>query len=218
MPNTIEIMVRSEFGSIGENLGPNFSISSDVGGVAPNTATKSELISGKILTVDSSASTISITSLNESCTNSLLLNINKDAETCYSVSAFNYRDGNTRSLDEDGAIVPFQSEELNSITLDELLLAFPEGEEFNISFLGKEFTLAVETVIDEEDGSIIKVGTATSAGFSTGQFDALFSTSNSVKMHITFYEEGVIYLIEGVQGSALTVEEYASTDLISSGY
>lgn len=217
MANTIEIMVRSEFGSIGENLGPNFSISADLGEVAPNTAIKSELISGKILTVDSSASTITITSLNGSCTNSLLLNINKDAETCYSVSAFNYQDGNTRLLDEDGAILPFQSEELNSITFD-MLLAFQEGEEFNISFLGKEFTVVVEIVIDEEDGSIIKTGTVTSVGSSTGQFYALFLTSDSVEAQIAFYEEGVIYLIKGVQGSELTVEEYASTDLISSAY
>jgi len=217
MPNTIEIMVRSESGSIGENLGANFSISADVGAVVPDTATKNELISGKILTVDSSASTITITSLNGSCANSLLLNINKDAETCYSVSAFNYQDGNTRLLDEDGAILPFQSEELNLITF-EMLLDFQEGEEFNISFLGKEFTVFVETVIDEEDGSIIKIGTVTSAGLSSGQFDASFSTLDSVEMQIAFYEEGVIYLIKGALGSALIVEEYSLTDLISPAY
>ena len=217
MANIIEIMVRSEFGSIGENLGPNFSISADVGAVVPDTATKNELIFGKIFMVDSSASTITITSLNGSCNNSLLLNINKDAETCYSVSAFNYQNGNTRLLDEDGAILPFQSEELNSITF-EMLLDFQEGEEFNISFLGKEFTVAVEIVINEEDGSIIKTGTAASPGLSSGPFYALFLTPDSVEIHIDLYEEGVIYLIKGALGSALTVEEYALTDLISTAY
>jgi hypothetical protein len=214
MPNTIEIMVRSESGSIGENLGTNFSISSNVGAVVPNTATKNELISGKILTVDELASTIILTSLSGTCANTLSINIDKEAVTCYSTSAYNYKAGNTRPLDEDGGILAFQSEELNSITFD-TLLAFQEGEEFNISFLGKEFAVVVETIINEEDGSIIKIGTVTSAGLSSGQFDASFSILDSVEMQFAFFEEGVIYLIKGVQGSALTVEEYALTDLIS---
>jgi len=217
MPNTVEIMVRSESGSIGENLGPNFSISSNVGVVIPDTVTKNELISGKILTVDELASTIILTSLSGTCANTLSINIDKEASTCYSTSAYNYKAGNTRPLDEDGGILAFQSEELNSITFD-TLLALQEGEEFNISFLGKEFTVFVETIINEEDGSIIKMGTVTSTGLSSGQFNALFTTLDSVEIEIAFYEEGVSYLIKGAPGSALIVEEYSLIDLISPVY
>jgi hypothetical protein len=56
---------------LGENLGPNFNITTNVGTPSPNTATKSELLSGIIVSVDDLATFITVTSVGE-CTNQII--------------------------------------------------------------------------------------------------------------------------------------------------
>lgn len=58
----------------GANLGPNFVLTADFGSVSPSTATLSELLSGKNVTIDDLATQIIITSTGD-CTNSLTLNV-----------------------------------------------------------------------------------------------------------------------------------------------
>ena len=55
---------------LGVDLGPNFNLTADVGSVTPSTATKSELTSGKNVSVDDLATTVTITSTG-TCTNSI---------------------------------------------------------------------------------------------------------------------------------------------------
>lgn len=59
---------------LGSDLGDNFILSANVGTVTPSIATKSELLAGKIVAVDNTATTITVTSLG-ACTNSLNINI-----------------------------------------------------------------------------------------------------------------------------------------------
>jgi hypothetical protein len=53
---------------LGANLGPNFNLTADVGSVSPSTATKAELLAGKVVDVDNAASQVTVTSTG-ACTN-----------------------------------------------------------------------------------------------------------------------------------------------------
>ena len=55
---------------LGANLGPNFNLTADVGSVSPSTATKAELLAGKTVDVDNSASQVTVTSTG-ACTNAI---------------------------------------------------------------------------------------------------------------------------------------------------
>lgn len=59
---------------LGVSLGPNFTLTTNVGTVVPNTATIQELLDGKIVFVDDSATQITVTS-NGICDNDIVLNI-----------------------------------------------------------------------------------------------------------------------------------------------
>lgn len=59
---------------LGVDLGPNFNLTTTTGVVVPNTATKAQLLAGKVITVDNAATSVTITSLG-ACTNSLTLPI-----------------------------------------------------------------------------------------------------------------------------------------------
>ena len=65
---------------LGENLGPNFNITTNVGTPSPNTATKSQLLSGIIVSVDELTTFITVTSVGE-CTNQIIQAINCDGTT-----------------------------------------------------------------------------------------------------------------------------------------
>jgi predicted amino acid racemase len=58
----------------GADLGPNFNLTANVGSVTPSTATLSELLAGKSVVANASATQITVTSTG-SCTNSLNLTI-----------------------------------------------------------------------------------------------------------------------------------------------
>ncbi len=68
---TITITLNS---GMGKDLGPTFNLTANVGTVSPATATKTELLLGKIVTVDDLATQVTITSTGN-CTNSLTLTI-----------------------------------------------------------------------------------------------------------------------------------------------
>ena len=53
---------------LGADLGPNFNLTANVGSVTPSTATKTELIAGKSVSVDDLASQVTVTSTG-TCTN-----------------------------------------------------------------------------------------------------------------------------------------------------
>ena len=59
---------------LGADLGPNFNLTADVGVVSPNTATLSPLLSGKPVSVDDTATKVTVTSTG-TCTNSIDLSI-----------------------------------------------------------------------------------------------------------------------------------------------
>jgi hypothetical protein len=59
---------------LGSDLGPNFDLTADVGVVAPATATLTELLAGKTVVADNTATQITVTSTG-ACTNSLNLSI-----------------------------------------------------------------------------------------------------------------------------------------------
>ena len=55
---------------LGTNLGPNFNLTSDAGAVTPSTATRSELLAGKIVSVNDATTSVTVTSTGP-CTNSI---------------------------------------------------------------------------------------------------------------------------------------------------
>jgi hypothetical protein len=59
---------------LGGNLGPNFNITANYGVVTPSTATRSELLVGKIVSVDDLATSVNVTSVG-TCTNTISQNI-----------------------------------------------------------------------------------------------------------------------------------------------
>jgi hypothetical protein len=65
---------------LGANLGPNFNLTADVGSVTPSTATKSELLAGKEVQVNASATQITVTSTG-ACTTSININISGQTTT-----------------------------------------------------------------------------------------------------------------------------------------
>jgi hypothetical protein len=60
---------------LGADLGPNFNLTANVGSVVPSTATKTELLAGKSLVIDDSATNVKVTSTG-SCTNFITVNLN----------------------------------------------------------------------------------------------------------------------------------------------
>jgi hypothetical protein len=80
---------------LGADLGPNFNLTANVGTVTPNTATKSELLAGKLVSVSDSATQITVTSTG-TCANSLVLNITGQTTSTTTVGASSFvlgRDG-----------------------------------------------------------------------------------------------------------------------------
>ena len=71
MARSITLTLGAE---LGINLGPNFNLTADVGSVTPSTATKSELLAGKNVSVDNTATQVTVTSTGD-CTNSITQNI-----------------------------------------------------------------------------------------------------------------------------------------------
>ena len=69
----MNVFVQLNLG-LGNDLGPNFNLTADAGSVTPSTATKAELLVGKFVDVNASATQITVTSTG-TCTNSLVLNI-----------------------------------------------------------------------------------------------------------------------------------------------
>jgi hypothetical protein len=55
---------------LGADLGPNFNLTANVGSVTPSTATKTELTAGKSVSVDDTASEVTVTSTG-TCTNAI---------------------------------------------------------------------------------------------------------------------------------------------------
>ncbi len=68
------IVVVTLNSGLGADLGPNFTLTANVGTVSPNTATKAELLAGKSVIIDDTATQVTITSTG-TCTNSLTLNV-----------------------------------------------------------------------------------------------------------------------------------------------
>jgi len=215
MANTIEIMVRSEYGSIGENLGPNFSISADVGAVVPDTATKNELISGKILTVDELASNIILTSSDGTCANTLSITIDKESSTCYSTNALSFQPGSNRSMDEDMVSLPFSIYPIDSQKIQEIK-SKTIGNTFILDIFSKNINFLIDSdSIDPELQSIVKTGTA----YSTSEtFTFLFDENLDLDLNfiILSQDTNVSYKITGSPSIGYQVEEWSIYDMITS--
>jgi hypothetical protein len=74
---------------LGADTGPNFNLTADVGSVTPSTATKSELLAGKFVDVNASATQITVTSTG-TCTTSIVLNIVGQTTTTTTLSASSF--------------------------------------------------------------------------------------------------------------------------------
>lgn len=213
MPNTIEIMVRPESGTIGENLGPNFSISTDIGSANPSTATRDELIQGKIITLSEDASSLTITSTG-ACTNSINISIDKNTASCFATTALVFKDGNTRAIDESGSNKEFRSQQISNQKIQEIANT-AEGDNFQINV----FELVINFVVDyasiDEDSNTVKSAVGTS---SLGAFDLNFIKSQNgdiVTFDIICQDSDLSYKIIGDEQIGYTIQEWLSSDFIA---
>ena len=78
---------------LGSDLGPNFNLTANVSTVTPSTATLTELLAGKLVTVDGSATSVTVTSTG-TCTNSITLPISTPGTNIVTVYG-SVRDGGT---------------------------------------------------------------------------------------------------------------------------
>jgi len=74
---------------LGADTGPNFNLTADVGSVTPSTATKGELLAGKFVDVNASATQITVTSTG-TCTTSIVLNIVGQTTTTTTLAASSF--------------------------------------------------------------------------------------------------------------------------------
>jgi len=74
---------------LGADTGPNFNLTADVGSVTPSTATKVELLAGKFVDVDVSATQITVTSVG-TCTTSIVLTITGQTTTTTTSAASSF--------------------------------------------------------------------------------------------------------------------------------
>ena len=70
---------------LGVNMGPNFNLTANVGSVSPSTATKTELLAGKLVTIDDTATQITVTSVG-TCTTSLNISVSGITTTTTTLS------------------------------------------------------------------------------------------------------------------------------------
>ena len=71
---------------LGADLGPTFNLTADIGSVTPSTATKSQLLSGYLVSVDNSATQITVTSTG-TCTNAITFTIGGFSTTTTSTTS-----------------------------------------------------------------------------------------------------------------------------------
>ena len=74
---------------LGSNLGPNFNLTANVGSVTPSTATKTELLGGKNVSVDDAATQVTVTSIGV-CANSITQTIPCSPPTSILISPSSY--------------------------------------------------------------------------------------------------------------------------------
>jgi hypothetical protein len=74
-------------GGLSSDLGPNFNLTADIGSVTPSTGTKTELLAGKIVSVDDAATLVTITSTGL-CTNSITQSIPCVSTTTTTTTAY----------------------------------------------------------------------------------------------------------------------------------
>jgi len=74
---------------LGADTGPNFNLTANVGSVTPSTATKAELLAGKFVDVDPSATQITVTSVGV-CTTSIVLTITGQTTTTTTSAASSF--------------------------------------------------------------------------------------------------------------------------------
>jgi hypothetical protein len=81
----MDILITVNSG-LGAQLGPNFNLTSNVGTVTPSTATRAELIAGKLVTVNDSSTAVYVTSIGV-CTSVLTIDIGGITTTTTSTAA-----------------------------------------------------------------------------------------------------------------------------------
>jgi hypothetical protein len=144
--------------NLGSDLGPNFSVTANVGSVQPNTATKTELTSGRYFEVDESASFLTIADQG-GCGTQLQIEIGgKTPETCFTETAENWLPGNARKFDENGSPAPFRSQSITQQLFEEITTA-EFGQEINLTFFGNNYIFSInEEAADEESGTLYRNG------------------------------------------------------------
>jgi hypothetical protein len=147
--------------NLGEDLGPNFSITADIGSVQPNTATKSELVAGRFFEVNENATTLTVSDTG-GCGSTIQIEIGgKTPETCFRDIAENWRPGNARRLDENGSDTFFRSTTISQGLFEEIISA-EFGQVVTITVFGNTYTFSInEESADEESGILFRSGATT---------------------------------------------------------
>jgi hypothetical protein len=238
----MDIFIKASSSNFGADVGNIFSISADLGNVIPNQITKSELISGKILSVEQSASKLTLSS-GGTCTSQVEIIINKDISNCYSVhltptptptqsgtptptpSATTTPTPSATTTPTPSATTtpiptetptptPIPSQQLNAAKIAEIRDG-AEYDQFSLSIFGTSMTFILDYTDNDEDGSLIKsaTGNSSSESFNFGFIEDL---NENLTAFIISNDSDVSYEITGSPSSGYVAKQLNISDIISS--
>ena len=229
----MDIFIKASSSNFGADVGSVFSISADLGNVIPNQITKSELISGKILSVDPNASKLTI-SLGGACASQVEIIIDKDISNCYLVPTptptrtptptptrtptptptRTPTPTPTPTETPTPTPTPIPSQDLNAAKIAEIRNS-AEYDQFSLSIFGKSMTFTIDYSDNDEDGSLIKSATGNSSSESFN-FSFTEDQNENLTAFIISNNSDVSYEITGSSSSGYVAKELNISDVISS--
>jgi hypothetical protein len=210
----MDIFIKASSSDFGSDLSDNFNISADFGAVSPNQVTKNELALGKILSVDPSASKVTLSS-NSPCNVQKEVLIDKNSSNCYSASAASYRVGNLRPTKADYSAAAFTTQDYISLDKITEIRNAAEYQEFSLSLFNKSLNCLIDSnLIDEEDQSMIKSGTAYSG---SELYTFIFNESVNLDLNFIILSQDInpCYKITGSPAAGYQIEEWSIYDMIT---
>lgn len=194
---------------LGADVGPNFSVTANVGTVTPNTSTRTELLNGRFFDVDQNATNLTISSLG-SCNTEIQTQITGDTpDTCFASRAEDWSPGMPRRVDEDGSPLPFREQQLDP-SLCEQISSIEFGQPpITVTIFNNTYIFLInEENADESTGILYRSG-ITSTGIepeSTLVIEIQDFGFGEVSIMIFDYKKNTVYEIISGSGSCLAEE------------
>ena len=122
--------------ALGADLGPNFNLTADAGTVTPSTATKTELLAGKSVSVDDLATQVTVTSTG-TCTNAITQTIPCTIQTTTTTSTSTSTTSTTTAAPSTSVDIYINNTNsldipITGMTINGVAVTFTSGTDFTI--------------------------------------------------------------------------------------